>query len=123
MFEILNVIFHFLHLSMIMMNLTFWISYRTLWMAQLSVLVTLLSWFGFGYFYGFGYCFLTDWHWQIKEKLGQKNLPASYLKYVLDKVTGFEWDSGLVDKMAFAGIIFSFMGCLIQTVRKFKKNR
>lgn len=108
---------------MIIVNLTFWMSFRTLRIAQVSVLLTLVSWFGFGLFYGFGYCFLTDWHWQIKEKLGQTNLPPSYIKYILDKVTGMSWDAALVDKMAFAGLIFSVSGCLIQTVRKIKKDK
>jgi hypothetical protein len=115
--EALDVIFHVLHILMIIINLTFWMSFRTLRIAQVSVLLTLGSWFGFGYFYGFGYCFLTDWHWQIKERLGQSNLPFSYIKYALDNATGTNWDAVLVDNLAFAGLAFTFTGCLIQTMR------
>ncbi|HUR31773.1 MAG TPA: hypothetical protein VMZ69_10110 [Saprospiraceae bacterium] len=32
--------------------------------------LTIASWFIIGLWKGFGYCFLTDWHWRIKEKLG-----------------------------------------------------
>lgn len=84
------------------------------------LLITLVSWFGFGYFYGFGYCFLTEWHWQIKEKLGESNLPASYIKYVLDRLTGKDWDPVTVDRIAFGGLLYSIAGCLIQTIRKRK---
>lgn len=102
---------------MIVINLTFWMSFRTLKIAQVSVLLTLISWIGFGFIYGFGYCFLTDWHWMVKEKLGQTNLPPSYIKYLLDEVTGMKWDSVLVDRMTYLGLIFSLVGCLIQTIR------
>jgi hypothetical protein len=120
--EALDVIFHILHLSIILINLTFWMSFRTLKIAQATVSLTMVSWLGFGFFYGFGYCFLTDWQWQVKEKLGQTNLPASYIKYVLDLITGMNWNPELVDRMALVGLSFSVLGCLIQTIRKIRKE-
>jgi hypothetical protein len=120
--EALDVIFHILHLSIILINLTFWMSFRTLKIAQATVSLTLVSWLGFGFFYGFGYCFLTDWQWQVKEKLGQTNLPASYIKYVLDLITGMNLNPELVDRMALVGLSFSVLGCLIQTIRKIRKE-
>ncbi len=122
MLEALDVIFHILHLSIILINLTFWMSFRTLKIAQATVSLTMVSWLGFGFFYGFGYCFLTDWQWQVKEKLGQTNLPASYIKYVLDLITGMNWNPELVDRMALVGLSFSVLGCLIQTIRKIRKE-
>lgn len=41
---------------------------------------------GLGYFYGWGYCLLTDWHWEIKRKLGEVDLPSSFVSYSLDKM-------------------------------------
>ena len=122
MLEALDVLFHILHLSIILINLTFWMSFRTLKIAQATVSLTLVSWLGFGFFYGFGYCFLTDWQWQVKEKLGQTNLPASYIKYVLDLITGMNWNPELVDRIALVGLSFSVLGCWIQTIRKFRKE-
>ena len=122
MLEALDIIFHILHLSIILINLTFWMSFRTLKIAQATVSLTLVSWLGFGFFYGFGYCFLTDWQWQVKEKLGQTNLPASYIKYVLDLITGMNLNPELVDRMALVGLSFSVLGCLIQTIRKIRKE-
>ena len=122
MLEALDVIFHILHFSIILINLTFWMSFRTLKIAQATVSLTLVSWLGFGFFYGFGYCFLTDWQWQVKEKLGQTNLPASYIKYVLDLITGMNLNPELVDRMALVGLSFSVLGCLIQTIRKIRKE-
>jgi len=47
------------------------------------------SWFILGIFYGIGFCPLTEWHWQVLHKLGQYNLPDSYISYLIHRVTGF----------------------------------
>lgn len=121
-YEILNILFHFLHLAVIFVNLTFWLSFRTLRIAQITQILTLINWFGFGLYYGFGYCFLTDWHWQIKEKLGEKDVPSSYIKYVLDEVTGSNWDADKINYWTMAALFISVIGCLVQTIR-FKRKQ
>ena len=76
---------------------------------RLANLVTLLltgfSWTVLGLWYGFGYCPLTDWHWQVKEQLGVRDLPHSYLKWLADAPTGWDVDPMLVDVIA--GIVFA----------------
>lgn len=122
MLELLDILFHIFHISIIVINTTFWLSLRTLRIAQVTLVLTAISWFGFGFFYGFGYCFLTDWHWQIKEELGETNLPLSYIKLVLDRTTGMNWEPEVVDKWTFIVLIVSVLGCLIQTFRPRKMS-
>jgi hypothetical protein len=50
------------------------------------VFLTVCSWFLLGIWYGWGYCFLTDWHWEVKERLGERGLPNSFIKYALDEI-------------------------------------
>lgn len=118
MLEILNVLFHCLHLIVIIFNTIFWMFSRTLRIAQVTQVLTLVSWFGFGFFYGFGYCFLTDWHWQIKEKLGERNLPASYIKFVLDNITGQDLNAQWIDRGTFAVLLISLVGCAVNSRRQ-----
>jgi hypothetical protein len=120
MLALVDVLFHVVHLSFIIINLTFWISFRTLRLAQLTLLLTLISWVGFGFVYGFGYCFLTDWHWTVKEHLGETNLPMSYIKYVLDEVTRRNWDPQAVDVGTTAALVIALVGCAIQSYRAWK---
>lgn len=61
--------------------------------------LTVASWFGLGLFYGWGYCPSTDWHWSVKRELGEVDLPDSYIKYHVDRLTGLAWDPLLVDLM------------------------
>ena len=44
-----------------------------------------------------GYCPVTDWQWNIKEKLGETNLPNSFIKYFADKITGKDLNPSLID--------------------------
>lgn len=119
----LDVIFHVFHIVVIIFNTFFWMSFRTLRIAQVTQVLTLISWVGFGFWYGFGYCFLTDWHWQVKERLGEKDLPSSYIKYVLDGLSNSNWNPDTVDKITVSMLVVSLIGCLVQTYRKNLRRR
>ena len=80
------------HSSLILFNLFGWIWRKTRKAHFITISLTLLSWGFLGIWYGWGYCPLTDWHWQVLEKLGKTDLPNSYISYLLDRVLG--WDPG-----------------------------
>jgi hypothetical protein len=77
-----------IHTLVVIFNLTGWFWQATRKWHFLLISLTMFSWFALGPFYGWGYCPLTDWHWQIKYDLGQTDLPASWIKYYVDYVTG-----------------------------------
>ena len=87
MLLVLDFIFLWLHIIIIVFNLSGWLWVKTRKVHLFVVIATLFSWIIMGFKYGFGYCFLTDWHWDIKYKLGETNLPASFIKYFLDTYT------------------------------------
>lgn len=86
-----------LHALLVGFNMLGWAWRRTRRLHLVAICATLLSWFGLGVAYGWGYCPLTDWHWEVKRALGETGLPASCIKYHLDRITGVDWSSGLVD--------------------------
>ncbi|WP_420324206.1 DUF2784 family protein [Legionella londiniensis] len=47
-------------------------------------------------FFGFGYCLCTEWHWEVKRKLGTEEISCSYIKYYVDHLTGMNWNPLLV---------------------------
>ncbi len=85
------------HAFLIFFNLSGWIWKKTRRVHLVVLTLTFLSWLVLGCFYGFGYCPFTDWHWQVKRELGETDLPASYVKYYVDRVTGLDSDPFLVD--------------------------
>ena len=97
MYTILDYFFIVFHGSFVLFNLTGWAWKKTRRIHLIASGLTILSWFGLGIFYGWGYCPCTDWHWEVKRKLGETNLPSSYVKYYADKLTGFTWDPLVVD--------------------------
>ncbi len=57
----------------------------------------MFSWFILGIEYGLGYCFLTDWHWQIKYEAGYTDLPSSFITYIVNYQWGFNVATNLID--------------------------
>ena len=102
---ILDFLFFVLHVAVIGFNLFGWIWLRTRKLHLWIVGVTLFSWLVLGIWYGFGYCILTDWHWEIKNKLGQTNLPNSFISYLTNSLLGLDWSNSLVDGLT-VGLFF-----------------
>ncbi|MGE9744308.1 DUF2784 family protein [Bdellovibrio bacteriovorus] len=109
---------HALHLGVMFSNLFLWWFRKTLWLAQITLAMTLISWVGLGYRYGWGYCFLTEWQWQIKSKRGELSLPDSYIQYILQKL-GFSYADSDVNRVVLFLFVVSILGCLWRTWRKF----
>jgi len=93
---LLHWFFEIFHAVLTLFNCVGWMWRRTRRLHLFVLLVTLLSWFGLGYWYGWGYCVLTDWHWEVKERLGHPDPPSNYAKYLLDNLTGLDWDPALL---------------------------
>lgn len=111
MYLFLDYFFVLLHGGLVLFNLTGWAWRRTRRIHLATISLTLVSWFGLGIFYGWGYCPFTDWHWRVKRQLGEIDLPYSYITYYADKVTGIDWDPFFVETVtvvfAVAALILS----------------
>ncbi len=97
LYHMLDALFIALHTLLVGFNLIGWAWRRARRLHLITITATLLSWFGLGVVYGWGYCPLTDWHWQVKRALGETGLPASCVEYYLDRLTGFDWSPATVD--------------------------
>jgi ABC-type multidrug transport system permease subunit len=95
-----------LHLVIIGFNLLGWIWKRTRRLHLAVVVITAFCWFVLGIWFGWGYCPITDCQWQIKEKLGEHNLPNSFIKYYADKLSGHNISASLIDMLT-AGCFFA----------------
>ena len=85
------------HTFFALFNLLGWIWKKTRRINLYSLLLTAFSWFILGIWYGIGYCPFTEWHWRIKMRLGNTELPASYIKYLIDTLTGLDVHANTVD--------------------------
>jgi hypothetical protein len=95
--HIIDIFFTLLHLAIIGFNLLGWIWRSTRKAHFYCILITAFSWFILGIWFGWGYCPVTDWQWEIKEKLGETNLPNSFIKYFADIISGRNISTTLID--------------------------
>ena len=122
MLPFLNIFFTVFHLALIIFNLFGWIWKRTRKAHLIVLSLTAFSWFVLGIWYGWGYCPLTDWHWNIKEKLGEKNLPNSFIKYFADKITGSDINPGVVDGITVTCLLAAIIASVYMNFLKGKRK-
>lgn len=114
--ETLNVGFFVFHTSWILFNCVGWAWRRTRRWHLATVTLTALSWFGLGIWYGWGYCPSTEWHWQIRARLGYDD-PPSYIQLLIRELTGIEPDSGWANSLAVGTLAFVAALSTLLTVR------
>ena len=123
MLSLLDFFLTFLHLVIIGFNLFGWIPYRTRKAHFISVLITAGSWFVLGIWYGIGYCPITDWQWQVKEKLGESHLPASFVTYYADKLSGSHFSPSFINTVTAASFALAVIASVYVNFFQRKKNR
>lgn len=97
MYKIANCFFIVFHITLICFNLFGWIPKKLRKWNLISLSLTAFSWIVMGAFYGFGYCFLTDWHWQVREKSGYETESNSYIHFLITELTNISIEENLVD--------------------------
>lgn len=123
MYQLLDFFFTIFHLLIVGFNLVGWIWKRTRRLHFVLVLFTAGSWLILGIWYGLGYCPVTDWQWQIKEHLGETNLPNSFIKYYADKLTGSNVSSDFIDGATAIGFaIAAILSVYLNFIKKGNKK-
>jgi hypothetical protein len=123
MLAALDIAFVVFHTALVLFNIVGW-ALRPLRRANLIALaLTGASWFGLGIFYGFGYCPFTDWHWMVLRRLGETDLPRSYIQYLLIRLLGLRLEAGLVDGLVLAGFLAALALSIVLNVRDMRRRR
>jgi hypothetical protein len=116
----LDLLLTLLHFAIIGFNLFGWIWKRTRRAHFICIAVTAGCWFILGIWFGIGYCPVTDWQWQVKEKLGEHNLPNSFITYYGDKLTGKAISPSLIDRLT---TVCFFLAALLSIYFNFLKKK
>lgn len=111
--KFLDIFFTIFHSSLVLFILSGWIWKRTRNLHLYIVLLTAGSWLILGIFYGLGYCPFTDWHFRVLERLGHTDLPASYISFLVIRITGLRPNQHLVDVVTTAGLAIGIAGNIL----------
>lgn len=121
-YTFLDKFFFLFHSSLIIFNLFGWAWKKTRPTNLVLLFLTVFSWFFLGIWYGFGYCPSTDWHWQVRAKLGYSDMPNSYIYFLVESLTGLKMDPGFMDKTVVAGLILALIVSFILNTRDLRKK-
>jgi hypothetical protein len=90
----------------------------------MTLILTGSSWLFLGLIVGtLGYCPFTDWHFNVLSKMGETDLPNSYVKYLADRITGLDISASLVDKVTLYSFIAALAISLSLNIRDFVVKR
>ena len=118
MWNLLDIFFIIFHTSLIIFNLFGWIWKKTQRFNLVTLGITGASWLLLGLLVGsLGYCPLTDWHFSVLNKLGETDLPNSYIKYLADRLTGLDFDQSLVDSVTLYAFLIALAVSLFVNIR------
>ena len=123
MYAFLDKFFFVFHSALIVLILFGWIWRKTRVVNLTVVLLTAFSWFILGIWYGFGFCPSTEWHWQVRMKLGHYDLPSSYTKFLVDSLTGADVNENLVDIFAVLFLTLALFASIFTNVRDWREKR
>ncbi len=102
--QALDIFFLVFHTLIILFNCLGWIHPKTRpWNLGL-LLLTAASWFILGIWYGWGYCPCTDWHWQVRSAMGRPIETTSYIKFLIETLTGADPNRFVVDAVTVGGL-------------------
>lgn len=111
------------HAVVVVFNVVGWIWRKTRRAHLVVILLTAFSWFVLGYFYGWGYCIMTDWHWRVREQLGYQVQAPSFIKWAIDSILGIDSSEEFMNNLI-AIVFFAAMGLsFITNFRDWRASR
>ena len=118
----LNIFFFVFHSTLILFNVLGWIVPKWRLLNFISLSITAFSWFGLGIWYGWGYCFCTDWHWQVLKLLEVNEVSNSYIHFLVLKLTGINLPVNAVDLGTIIIFVLSFTTSAFLNFKKIKSK-
>jgi Protein of Unknown function (DUF2784) len=122
-YQVLNIFFFVFHTIFTLFNIIGWAFRKTRKWQLITLSLTAFSWFVLGIWYGWGFCFCTDWHWNVRERLGYTDDSDSYIHFLILKLTGVNMNPNLVDNVTLIVFIVSFVLSIWLNVRDKLRQR
>src|SRR5207244_3439052 len=91
-------------------NIVGWAWRRTRPFQLFTIGLTAFSWFVLGIWNGWGFCICTQWHWEVRHRLGYIDPEGSYVALLIRCVTGIRVNETLSE--AITGIVFVIVAIL-----------
>lgn len=117
LYQFLDIFFLIFHSLLIVFNLFGWLFRALLRLNLLALSLTAFSWFVLGIFYGWGYCFLTDWHWEVLYVLDKYPPENSYVQYILRRLLNIKISANFADILTAVLFFASFTTSIVLNLK------
>ncbi len=107
---LLDAAFHPIHAAIIFLSTLGWVFPPTRKTSLAIQVLVLFSWFGLGWFRGFGYCLATDWHNRIQRRRGKTGFPHGYISFLCQRLAGIEASPVGADRITMS-VFFVALAC------------
>lgn len=122
MYSFLNIFFFIFHTVFTLFNMIGWIFPKTRKLNLITLLLTAFSWFVVGIWKGMGFCYCTEWHWQVREQLGYHDQTNSYIHFLILKLTGINLSVSLVETATVIVFAISLVMSVWLNIKDWKKK-
>ena len=122
LYSLLDKFFFVFHSFIIVFNLFGWIWKKTRRINLVLLVLTGLSWSILGIWYGFGFCPCTEWHYQVRMKLGLYDMPNSYTKFLIDSITGWDVNANFVDVLTLVLLLAALTASIWTNLRDWRPS-
>jgi len=119
----LDYYFLIFHTLFTLFNIFGWIWKKTRRFHLYTIAATLFSWVILGFWYGFGFCFCTQWHWQVMARLGRFPDERGYIQFLVNRVTGREWPYEQIEVWTLIVMIFISTASIFLNFRDYYLKR
>ncbi|MCW3094806.1 MAG: hypothetical protein JWL77_424 [Chthonomonadaceae bacterium] len=106
----LNLLLFVFHTAWMIFNMIGWAWRRTRPFQLLTIGLTAFSWFILGIWNGWGFCICTEWHYEVRQRLGYVDSERSYVALLIRSMTGIHVNETLSETVT--GIIFVVVAVL-----------
>jgi len=107
---LLDAAFHPIHAAIILLSTLGWVFPPTRRIGLAIQALVLFSWFGLGWFRGFGYCLATDWHARIQRRRGKQGFPHGYIAFLSERLAGIHAEAAATNRITMA-VFFVALVC------------
>lgn len=120
MLYFLDKAFFALHTLLMGFNMIGWAFRRTRPYHLVCLVLTAFSWFVLGAIYGWGYCICTDWHFEIRRKLGYDDPYSSYLQLLAHEFFGISMSHEVSQWLAGGGFGLIVIATALVWIREWR---
>ena len=110
------------HTLLILINVFGGLFERTRRLNLITICFTAMSWIVLGYWFGWGYCICTHWHWEVRRALGIHDAARSYNQLLVYKISGWLPAEELTSNVAATIFLVAILIQVIFGIRKIRQR-